>query len=191
MMIAEIHEHLLTALVKSTDTPAQGTVLGNLVRMIRQMASAYESDGLLFLASGDEVNALASFWYAFGWLHFGYAYGLITGPQPRICPAPGSGDRFLPASRVALEEKTLRYMRLLNTARISIVCSPERETGAGEFAERVLFIAGIFGQQGERYLISGREEDALACFSYGHGWLDAAVTSGLFRIVAEHDLFTI
>ena len=34
-------------------------------------------------------------------------------------------------------------------------------------------------------------EDALASFSYGHGWLDAGVTAGFFHILAERDLFTV
>ena len=191
MKIDEIHGHLKTALVRSVDAAPPGTVLCNLAGKIRQMAGAYESDGFKLLATGDEVNALASFWYALGWMHFGYAYGLITGPHSFTCPAPGSGEHVLPENRAALKEKSLRYMRLLKTARESVASSPERETGAGEFSERILFIAGIFWQQGERYLISGRDEDALACFSYGHGWLDAAVTSGLFRIVAERDIFTV
>ena len=191
MKIDEIHAYLSATLIRSADTAPQGTILCNLAGKIRQMAGAYESDGLIFLASGDLINALASFWYALGWLHFGYAYGLITGLHSPTCSAPGSGEHFPPESQEALEEKTQRYMRLLKTARASVVSGPERETGPGEFSGQVLFITGIFEQQGERFYSSGKKEDALACFSYGHGWLDAAVTSGLFRIIAERDLFTV
>lgn len=191
MKIIEIHGYLDAVLTRSVETVPRGTVLGILTGKIRQMAAAYESDGLRFLASGDNVNALASFWYALGWLHFGYAYGLFTGPQTLTCPVPGSGERLPREDSAALNEKTRRYMRLLRTARASVASSPERGTPTGEFPDRILFIAGIFEQQGGRYLATGREEDALACFSYGHGWLDAAVTSGLFRIMAERDLFTV
>ena len=76
-------------------------------------------------------------------------------------------------------------MRLLRTARASVAMQPGAGDTDGRIPERVLFIAGIFEQQGERYLATGQNEDALACFSYGHGWLDAAVTSGLFRIMAD------
>jgi uncharacterized protein len=191
MKLDELHRSLAAGLHVTVNAAPRGTVLGTLAGKIRLMAGSYESDGLTFLASGDEVNALAGFWYAFGWLHFGYAYGLLIGPLPPGCPVPGSSVPLSPECRPALDEKAHRYLRLLRTAGSSVNCGPERETDAGEFANRVLFIANIFEAQGERYLISGRNEDALACFSYGHGWLDAAVTSGLFRIVADRDLFTV
>jgi hypothetical protein len=38
---------------------------------------------------------------------------------------------------------------------------------------------------------NGELEDALAHFSYGHGWLDAGVTAGFFRIMTERDLFPV
>jgi hypothetical protein len=191
MKLDELHRSLEAGLLTSVDAAPRGTVLGTLSGKIRLMAGSYESDGLTFLASGDEVNALAGFWYAFGWLHFGYAYGLVSGPSPATCPAPGSSGRIPPECRPALDEKASRYLRLLRIARASVTCAPERETETGEFSDRILFITGVFEQQGERYLVTGKNEDALACFSYGHGWLDAAVTSGLFRIVAERDLFTV
>ena len=191
MKIDELHALLESLLLNSVNAAPQGTVLFNLSEKVRLMAGSYETDGLTFLTSGDEVNSLASFWYAFGWLHFGYAYGLLTGPHPSSCPALGSSEPLSPGNRPALDEKAVRYMRLLKTASASVVIGPERETMAGEFSSRVLFIAGIFWDQGERYISSSLNEDALACFSYGHGWLDAAVTIGLFRIVAERDLFTV
>jgi hypothetical protein len=49
----------------------------------------------------------------------------------------------------------------------------------------------VYAEKGRREKKRGREEDALAAFSYGHGWLDAAVTTGLFRIRAHHKLFTV
>ena len=94
MKIREIHEYLEASLSRSVGTAPQGTVLGDLAGKIRLMAHSYESDGLTFLASGDVVNALAAFWYALGWLHFGYAYGLITRSHSLRCPAPGSSERF-------------------------------------------------------------------------------------------------
>ena len=191
MKIDELHGELESLLLRSVDTVPQGTVPATLGGKIRLMASSYESDGLTFLARGDEVNALASFWYAFGWLHFGYAYGLFTGSGPITCPAPGDSERFSQETFAQLNEKTRRYMHLLTTACASVVSSPEQDTVTGEFSSRILFITGVFRQKGEHYAASGRNEDALACFSYGHGWLDAAVTSGLFRIVAERDLFTV
>jgi hypothetical protein len=37
----------------------------------------------------------------------------------------------------------------------------------------------------------GRQEEALACFSYGHGWLDCGVETGLFSICANREMFTV
>jgi hypothetical protein len=36
-----------------------------------------------------------------------------------------------------------------------------------------------------------RFEDALACFSYGHGWLDAAIRAGLIRITGNREIFAV
>jgi hypothetical protein len=191
MKIIECQQLLAASLAATHYTVANDSVLSGIAGKIHGMAGAYESDGLTFCASGDLVNAMASYWYAFGWLHFGISYGIFASPGPEACPAPGSEERLPRESREALDEKTRRYERLLRTARSSVTCSPERETVAGEFANRILFITGIFEQQGGRYTASGRNEDALACFSYGHGWLDAGVTAGLFHITGQHDLFTV
>jgi hypothetical protein len=191
MKIIEYQQLLSVNLSATRCSVADESVLSDIAGKIHAMAAAYESDGLTFCASGDLVNAMASFWYAFGWLHFGISYGIFTSPGKGACPDPGSNQRLPQESGEALDEKTRRYQRLLKTARTSVTCSPERQTVAGEFSDRIIFITGIFEQQGGRYILSGRNEDALACFSYGHGWLDAGVTAGLFRITRERDLFTV
>jgi hypothetical protein len=58
-------------------------------------------------------------------------------------------------------------------------------------AENTLRIAETYSIRGRWLLDKNREEDALAGFSYGHGWLDAGVRAGLFTVNAERDLFTI
>jgi hypothetical protein len=155
------------------------------------MARAYESDGRTFLLSGDPLNALASAWYGSGWLHFGISYGLLEMRLPVACPVLSPCETLPSSFARKLEEKTLRYQRLLDTARASVKCSAEPATTACGFAEKVLFIAALYAAQGTGYLVAGVYEDALACFSYGHGWLDAGVTSGLFVITDHHDLFTV
>ena len=45
-------------------------------------------------------------------------------------------------------------------------------------------ITALYARQGGVFRLLGQPQDALACFSYGHGWLDAAVRSGLFSIVS-------
>jgi hypothetical protein len=107
------------------------------------------------------------------------------------CPFLGPSER-LPAPVLAkLNEKTIRYERLLDTARRSVTCAPDPSTPPYRIAARTLQIAETYAGRGRWLLDEKREEDALACFSYGHGWLDAGVRAGLFTIVAERDLFTV
>jgi hypothetical protein len=49
----------------------------------------------------------------------------------------------------------------------------------------------VFARQGDVFRLLGQPQDALACFSYGHGWLDAAVRSGIFSLVSDRDLFAV
>lgn len=155
------------------------------------MAKAYESDGRTFLASDDQVNALASAWYGFGWLHFGITYGLIKSAVPAGCPFLSLCDHLPPLFRERLLEKTGRYAHLLDTARHAVEPAPERGTATGEFADRVLVIISAYAGSGNLCRATGAHEDALARFSYAHGWLDAGVTAGLFTITDHHDLFTV
>lgn len=165
--------------------------LGRSAEAVLVMARAYESDGRTFLASGDPVNALASFWYGLGWLHFGIAYGLIVRELNPACPFRDPCEILPPEYSLKLNEKTNRYERLLNTARCSVSCAPEMATGVYDFAERILLITAVYAEKGRGERECGRMEDALAAFSYGHGWLDAGVTTGLFRIQAHREIFTV
>ena len=155
------------------------------------MAKAYESDGRTFIVSDDRVNALASAWYGFGWLHFGMSYGLLKSAVPVGCPFLSPCEPLSPQFRDRLLEKTGRYARLLDTARHAVRSAPQAGTAASEFADRVLFIVSVYEGSGNLCDTSGAHEDALARFSYAHGWLDAGVTSGLFLITDHHDLFTV
>ncbi|HXX55209.1 MAG TPA: DUF357 domain-containing protein, partial [Methanoregula sp.] len=191
MNIRKCQQHLAGGLGTVRFTAPESSLLGRTARTIHAMASAYESDGLAFCASGDLVNGLACFFYGFGWLHFGYAFGVFGPPVEAACPFMGECDALPSEYREKLEEKTRRYCRLLDTARSSVAPGPDPATSAFVFSEQVLCIAWLYARQGSVFLDSGRFEDALACFSYGHGWLDAAVTAGLYRITAERDLFTV
>ena len=191
MKISECHRLLASGLSSTRISPAEDSVLGKLARNVYGMASAYESDGLTFSAAGDLVNAHAAFFYGFGWLHFGYSFGLFSSSREAECPFVGSSETLPIGYYEKLEEKTRRYGRLRDTARSSVTCGPDPATTAFSFSERVLCIAASYSSQGRVFMDKGKFEDALACFSYGHGWIDAAVTSGLFRIVSERDLFTV
>lgn len=154
------------------------------------MAAAYLQDGDSFLRSDDTVNALAAFCYGLGWLHCGAACGLFT-LQAVSCPFREPLEPLRKFESEKLAEKTARYGRLLSTARGAI--RPAAETGTVPFnaAQRLFCTMSAYAGQGNRYLASGSPEDALACFSYGHGWLDAAVRSGFFSVQSHREIFTL
>lgn len=183
---------LLDTLASAASIPvAEGTPLYRCSGIVLTMARAYGSDGRNFLSGGDPVNALAGAWYGSGWLHFGIAYGLLAVDLPVGCPFISPCEPVHSSSHDRLVEKTGRYERLLKTARESVTCGGEPSTPIRDFSGRVLFIAALYSSQGGSYRRAGSDEDALACFSYGHGWLDAAVSAGLFSITGNRDLFTV
>ena len=79
--------------------PPEGTPLAALAGTTKGMARAYADDGATFFAGGDLVNALAAYYYGFGWLHFGLAYGLLSLPGKKpACPFGGSKRSTLPGT---------------------------------------------------------------------------------------------
>jgi hypothetical protein len=52
-------------------------------------------------------------------------------------------------------------------------------------------ITSVYAGSGNYCQRSGAPEDALARYSYAHGWLDAGVTAGLFCITGHRELFTV
>lgn len=183
---------LLGTVLESASVAApEKTCLARSAGSVLVMARAYESDGRAFFASGDLVNTLASAWYGFGWFHFAISYGLLVCTAPAGCPFVSPCEPLPPSFHDRLLEKTERYFRLLDTARSAVRPSPEAGTAAGSFADRVLLIVSSYGRAGDACMRSGALEDALACYSYGHGWLDAGVTAGLFSITGHRDLFTV
>lgn len=185
---------LLSSQITITGIPVPVTTpSGRIAETIRGMAQAYADDGGTFYRSGDRVNALAGYFYGFGWLHFGYASGLLTSPDQDItsCPFKDSCETLDECYTEKLKEKTLRYQRLLDTARAAVETAPEQGTVSHDFALRVLVIVDVYRARGAWLVKNGTNEDALASFSYGHGWLDAAVRSGLFRITRDRAIFTV
>ncbi|MDO9326607.1 MAG: DUF357 domain-containing protein [Methanoregula sp.] len=192
MKIAECQDALAVALTHCQNAAGPHTPLEREAFAILEMAGAYQKDGTTFYHKRDLVNALAAFWYGAGWLHFGIASGLlICDSQTQFCPFAGPSGKLPLLLSEKLIEKTGRYERLLNTARSSVECAGETETICNNFAGNVLFITAQYADQGSRYNKTAAYEDALACFSYGHGWLDAGVTCGYFRILANRDIFTV
>ena len=191
MKITECQILFTSSLSTTRISAPEGTHYNKIAASVIQMACAYESDGIKFFESGDPVNALASYYYGFGWLHFGLSSGLLLVTCPNVCPFKEPHEMLQLPFRQKLEEKASRYAQLLEIARKSVKCAPDPATTSHDFAQRILCIAGVYARRGVCLERSGNHEDALASFSYGHGWLDAGVTSGFFHILAERDLFTV
>jgi hypothetical protein len=156
------------------------------------MASAYEEDGKTFLSRGDTVNALAAFLYGLGWLHCGFAAGILSfsGDRP-ACPFGKTFGKVRPSEEDKLTEKCERYARLLTTAIAAVSASADKSVPAHSFAQRVRFIAGVYLAEGNRLAAAGDRAAGLACYSYGHGWLDCGVEAGLLCIHANREIFTV
>lgn len=180
------HQYLSAATASPERTPLAETARDNLA-----MVSAYLTDGEKFLTEGDLVNALAAFSYALGWLHYGTAIGLLVSGTDPVCPVGTSVDHFPKESFNRLNEKALRYQRLLTTARGSVQQSAEKGTIPYRTGAQVLLVAGVYATRGTSFIASEDLESALSCFSYGHGWLDAAVRSGVLSVQAHPELFTV
>jgi hypothetical protein len=191
MKITDCQVLLTTTLSATKNSAPERTHSNKIAASVLEMARAYESDGITFFTSGDPVNALACFYYGFGWLHFGLSSGLLAISTSPMCPFLEQQEQLQPQFRKKLEEKAYRYARLLDTALLSVKYAPDPATISHGFAERIHSVAVVYARRGNYLLKSGSREDALASFSYGHGWLDAGVTAGFFRIMAQHDLFTV
>jgi len=192
MMIAECRDTLAEDLALTRCAANPHTPLEREAAAVMEMAEAYQKDGSTFYNKEDLVNALAAFCYGAGWLHFGIASGLIIcNSKKPFCPFSGPWEKLPLSFSEKLQEKTHRYEKLLDTARSSVECAGERETISNDFSGTVLYIISLYAAQGARYHGTGAHEDALASFSYGHGWLDAGVTCGYFRILAHREIFTV
>jgi len=79
----------------------------------------------------------------------------------------------------ALEEKVNRYRELLERAieEVKTVASQQLH----DVAEDYLIMAKSYYQDGVHFQEKGDLVNALACFSYGHAWLDAGVRLGVFE----------
>jgi hypothetical protein len=193
MLIAACGELLSRELDAATVIPVEGTPLGSIAETVRGMARAYADDGATFFVSGDLVNALAAYYYGFGWLHFGLAYGLLSLQEKKTatCPFAGPAEKLPPTLFGKLEEKTRRYARLLDIACASVIAAPEPETTGGIFARRILAVGTCYARGGQVSLTAGDMEVALSRFSYGHGWLDAGARAGLLALTGNREIFTI
>jgi uncharacterized protein len=191
MEIKTFHKDLIFVLEYSCILAPPKSLLALAGMEILGMARCYEKDGNSFLTGNDPVNACASFAYAAGWLDTGSYIGIITSDRP-LCRKMLSNNALIPGNfHHHLVEKACRYQRLLDSATTS--SAPGSETGIHWYkgGERVIAVATAYLTGGKMFVRVERYEDALACFSYGHGWLDAALRAGIIRITGNRDLFSI
>lgn len=89
-----------------------------------------------------------------------------------------------------LEEKTNRYERLLADALDAAEVAPPADTPLGEAAAEFEEMAQSYLDDGRHFKAEGDLVNALASFSYGHGWMDAGARIGVFEVPTEGHLFT-
>lgn len=84
-----------------------------------------------------------------------------------------------------LEAKTARYERLLADAldAAHVVASGEDRALAAAHRE----MAEAYLADGRHFREHGDPVNALAAFSYGHGWLDAGIRSGLLAGATDEE----
>lgn len=90
-----------------------------------------------------------------------------------------------------LAEKTERYERLLEEALAAAEPAAPDNTPLAGAAEECLEMAGAYLEDGRHFLAEGDAVNALASFSYGHGWLDAGARIGVLDVPGHGHLFTV
>ncbi|VVB88062.1 Uncharacterised protein [uncultured archaeon] len=89
-----------------------------------------------------------------------------------------------------LDEKVNRYENLLRKALEAFEVAPQDNSHLRRVADDFSTMAQAYYDDGRFFLEQGDPVNALACFSYGHAWLDAGVKLGVFK-VSDDKLFTI
>ena len=70
------------------------------------------------------------------------------------------------------------------------IIAPER-SHLRKMAEDCLSMAKAYYNDAVHFFEKGDYINAFACVNYAHGWLDAGVRAGLFRVLSSRDLFTV
>ncbi|MDI9632913.1 MAG: DUF357 domain-containing protein [Methanolinea sp.] len=190
MTIAAWREAVARRLDGAAVHPPRGTVYHALAGEMEAMARSYLADGDFFLSRGDHVNALAAFSYALGWLDTAVSLGLLS-PGDHSC-----GWLFAPVAvpgeeRDRLVEKAGRYGKMLRAALGCTVPAPEEGTRVRASCDRIFCACTVLLEFGDTFASRGMAGNALGAYSYGHGWLDAGVRAGLFRITGNRVLFAV
>ena len=90
-----------------------------------------------------------------------------------------------------LDEKTDRYEELLADALDAATVAPPDGTPMAAAASECEEMARSYLADGRHFRETDDPVNALAAFSYGHGWLDAGARLGLFDVPESGHLFTV
>lgn len=99
------------------------------------------------------------------------------------------GDRTVMGA--ALDEKTDRYETLLSAALDAAEIAPQEGTPLYEAALEYREMAQAYLEDGRHFRQQDDLVNALASFSYGHGWMDAGARIGVFEVPTDGHLFTV
>ena len=165
-----------------------GSILCRNAGEILEMVCSYASDAIVFFEQGDLVNAFAAASYGYGWLDAGLDMGFLGGREP--APIPTLEDTLPASLREHLIEKTNRYQRMLTEALDGVTIAPDAGSVMYLAPEKIFRLAQRHLNAGGM-IIETDKVNALSIISYGYGWLDCGVRSGLFRIIGNRHLFTI
>lgn len=90
-----------------------------------------------------------------------------------------------------LLEKTDRYETLLAEALEAAEPAGDEGSPLAEAAEECLEMARSYLDDGRHFRENDDPANALASFSYGHGWLDAGARIGVLSVPRDGHLFTV
>jgi hypothetical protein len=90
-----------------------------------------------------------------------------------------------------LAQKTDQYESLLAEALAETTVTAPDGTPLAQAAQDCREMAASYLEDGRHFRDQDDLVNALAAFSYGHGWLDAGARIGLFEVPTEGHLFTI
>jgi hypothetical protein len=84
-----------------------------------------------------------------------------------------------------LNEKTNRYMLMLQRALGNVTIATGERSYLNTIAKDYLNMARSYYNDGVHFMKNDDYVNALACFSYGHAWLDAGARLGVFTVEDE------
>jgi uncharacterized protein len=190
MNLPEYNNYLKDEFLKRKSSCPDGTPYKNLGDEILEMIRSYISDAGYFERTEDLVNQFASLSYAHGWLSAGIYLGIINGSDRFFSYTGFLYPAYERYDAGHLTEKMQRYNRMLKKALESVNLAPAS-------GSPMIKAAGFCISQAEHNLNQGQmlekkrlEFPALGFFSYGYGWLDCAIRSGLIKILSDPGLFT-